>query len=82
VLDVKYKKSEDAPVSSRKLEPFAIYHNTEENWTLIAWCRLRNEFRNFRIDRIQSLVTSEISFEPHKITMEEFVQTQSEKYSQ
>jgi len=58
VLQVNYQKNKDAPVSSRALEPFAIYHNTAENWTLIAWCRLRKEFRNFRIDRIQSMKTS------------------------
>lgn len=24
-------------------------------WTVIAWCELRNDFRNFRLDRIQQL---------------------------
>ncbi|MDQ8021726.1 MAG: YafY family protein [Moraxellaceae bacterium] len=26
-------------------------------WTLVAWCELRNDFRSFRIDRIQALDT-------------------------
>jgi predicted DNA-binding transcriptional regulator YafY len=25
------------------------------NWYLVAWCRLRNDLRHFRVDRIQSL---------------------------
>jgi len=78
VLEIKYKKSDESPVSTRSLEPFAIYHNTEENWTLIAWCRLRKEFRNFRIDRIQDLKTSSTSFKPHALTLDEFVQKQRE----
>jgi len=24
-------------------------------WTLLAWCELRNDFRNFRVDRIACL---------------------------
>lgn len=81
VLNIEYKKDIHQERSIRALEPFAIYHNTEENWTLIAWCRLRKEFRNFRIDRIQSLHISSEKFEPHSITMEEFVQMQKEKHN-
>ena len=37
-------------VTNRLIEPFAILNS--ENWYLVAWCRLRNEFRFFRPDRI------------------------------
>lgn len=81
VLEIKYKKIDDAIISSRQIEPFAIYHNTEENWTLIAWCRMRDEFRNFRIDRIQELRTMDSSFQPHKLSLEEFVKSEQQKRS-
>ena len=40
--------------TSRTIEPYALY-NSKENWILIAWCRLRDSFREFRLDRINSL---------------------------
>ena len=32
------------------------------NWTLAAWCELRNEFRNFRLDRVQAFALLERQF--------------------
>ncbi|GLR15558.1 transcriptional regulator [Portibacter lacus] len=48
--------------SSREIEPQALYH-TQENWILIAWCRKRNAFREFRLDRIQKLVVLNQKFD-------------------
>ncbi len=80
VLKMEYLKENDTQCSKRKVEPFAIYHNTVEEWVLIAWCRLRKEFRNFRIDRIKRLDVLSEQFTPHKITMEEFVEFQRKKH--
>ncbi|MGB3465306.1 MAG: YafY family protein [Cyclobacteriaceae bacterium] len=55
----------------RTVEPFAIY-STQGNWLLIAYCRLRNEFRAFRIDHIRQLTMTDRSFEPHPMTLEEY----------
>lgn len=33
-------------------------------WTLCGWCELRNDFRNFRIDRVQGLSDTGVHFEP------------------
>lgn len=57
--------------SQRDIEPFALIH-TQENWILIAHCRLRNDFRSFRLDCIDKLVNTSISFEPHKLTLQEY----------
>ena len=46
--------NESASSSSRLVEPFALL-STQENWLLIAWCRLRNSFRYFRLDRINHI---------------------------
>ncbi len=81
LLKIEYKKGGEKKSSERYIEPFAIYHNTLENWVLIAWCRLRNEFRNFRIDRIQSLLKTNEKFKPHQITLEELIEIQLQKYS-
>ena len=56
--------------TNRSIEPFALL--SSENWYLIAWCRLRKEFRFFRLDRIEKIeITSEI-FEPHNMTLQEY----------
>lgn len=57
--------------SERKVEPFALIH-TQDNWILIAFCRLRNDFRAFRLDCIQKASILNECFEPHKITLPEY----------
>ncbi|GAK91813.1 transcriptional regulator [Nonlabens ulvanivorans] len=56
--------------SIRIIEPFAILNS--ENWYLVAFCRLRNEFRFFRPDRIQKLEILTENFEPHNMTLQEY----------
>lgn len=57
--------------SNRIIEPFALI-STTENWLLIAWCRLRKEFRYFRLDRITKMEILAEKFEPHKMTLQEY----------
>ncbi|SEW32653.1 helix-turn-helix transcriptional regulator [Chitinophaga arvensicola] len=63
--------NEDGKASSRIIEPFALL-STQENWLLVAWCQLRNDFRYFRLDRIQQLQLRSEKFTPHKMTLQEF----------
>jgi len=58
-------------VTSRIIEPFALL-STTENWLLIAWCRLRKEFRYFRLDRITRTNILTDKFEQHKMTLQEY----------
>lgn len=57
--------------TERLIEPFALV-STLENWLLIAWCRLRKEFRYFRLDRIQKLNLLAEKFAPHNMTLQEY----------
>ena len=82
VLQLAYLKENDAEPSYRDVEPFAIYHNTSEQWVLIAWCRLRKDFRSFRIDRIIRLHNTGDCFEPHEMTLDEYVEIQRKKHFQ
>lgn len=63
--------NEQGKTSSRTIEPFALI-STTENWLLVAWCRLRKDFRYFRLDRITRLEVLTEKFEPHKMTLQEF----------
>lgn len=62
--------NEQNKTSTRHIEPFALL--STENWLLIAYCRLRQEFRYFRLDRIKKLEVLPDKFEPHKMTLQEF----------
>lgn len=62
--------SKEGAITNRVIEPFAVVN--AENWYLIAWCRLRKEFRFFRPDRIQTMDVLDDEFEPHNLTLQEF----------
>ncbi|MBS0030834.1 helix-turn-helix transcriptional regulator [Chitinophaga sp. 22321] len=70
LIKVKYS-NERNKASDRILEPFALI-STNENWLLIAWCRLRKAFRYFRLDRITKLEILSENFHPHKMTLQEY----------
>jgi predicted DNA-binding transcriptional regulator YafY len=79
LTEIKYYSPETDQTTTREIEPFAIY-STQENWLLIAFCRLRKEFRAFRLDRIQQLNILNDTFELHKITLQEYFEICKEKY--
>jgi len=66
-----YYTNEQNKTTNRTAEPFALI-STNENWLLIAWCRLRKEFRFFRLDRITKMQVLTEKFEPHKMTLQEY----------
>ena len=55
VIDYTNNKQE---LTTRELEPIGIFYYSSA-WHLIAWCRLRNDYRDFRADRIRNLVNTE-----------------------
>ncbi|PXV63043.1 HTH domain-containing protein [Dysgonomonas alginatilytica] len=61
--------SEVDDTTKRIIEPLALY-STQENWILIAYCRLRKENRAFRLDRIQELEILPENFEPHNFSFQ------------
>ncbi len=69
LVKIEYINKENSP-SIRLIEPFAILNS--ENWYLVAFCRLRNEFRFFRPDRIQKIEVLTENFEPHNMTLQEY----------
>ena len=63
--------NEASKTTSRLIGPFALL-STQENWLLVAWCRLRTGFRFFRLDRIKKLHVLTEKFVPHKMTLQEY----------
>jgi len=48
-------------ISTRELEPLGLIF-WGNNWTLVAWCFLRDNYRTFRLDRINDLNLTENTF--------------------
>lgn len=49
-----YHKPYDSKPKDRKIEPAGVYfHNYY--WYVIAWCHLRQDYRDFRLDRIKNI---------------------------
>jgi predicted DNA-binding transcriptional regulator YafY len=62
LLTIEYDSRENE-LTTRKLEPMAlVYKNRKRN--LVAWCQLREDWRSFRLDRIDMVKLHKESFEP------------------
>ncbi|WP_406684074.1 YafY family transcriptional regulator [Seonamhaeicola sp. MEBiC1930] len=70
VLTIEYFSTKSNQ-TTRSIEPFAIY-SIHGDFLLIANCRLRNDFRHFRIDFIKKLVLENETFNPHNMTIKEY----------
>ncbi|MBC7893386.1 MAG: YafY family transcriptional regulator [Sphingobacteriaceae bacterium] len=54
----------------RDVEPIGLYLSRQ--WHVVAYCRMRQEFRNFRLDRIQHLTISEEVFAARPETLQQY----------
>lgn len=57
VLTIQYFANHNQQKTERNIEPVGIFY-LEGFWHLIAFCRLRNDYRDFRIDRITHIKTT------------------------
>jgi len=59
VIEIHYTSLEKNENTRRKIEPVGIYY-LGNHWYLIAFCQMRNDYRNFRTDKIKQLtITTE-----------------------
>lgn len=66
-------RDEQGADSERTVLPLGMYF-WGPSWTLAAYCELRRGFRNFRLDRVASLVVLDETFElKPPITLEDFI---------
>jgi predicted DNA-binding transcriptional regulator YafY len=73
VLTMEYY-SNNEQLSHREVEPIGIlYYNT--SWHLIAWCRIRQDYRDFRADRIKKLTCSHAKFDNRNLlSLQDYLQ--------
>ncbi len=60
VLRLRYRGAGKREATEREVEPLGVVFYGG-SWYLVAWCRLRQDLRHFRVDRMQHL---EVSAEP------------------
>lgn len=76
VVRIVYKDAGDSH-SARRVHPLVIWSLTD-GWMFSAWCTLRQDFRTFRFDRIQSLeVTEEIFSDDPETGLQTFLDRES-----
>lgn len=72
-IEIRYTTFEEERTNSRVVEPVGIYYAFEQ-WYMIGWCRLRKDYRNFRVERIQELKVLAENYQPDTHpTLKEFL---------
>ncbi len=71
VLKIKYHTIHSDTISERWVEPLALYF-IQDKWLLIAYCRLKNDIREFRLDRILQLSTTSQKFTDRHFSFEDY----------
>ena len=54
-VDLDYEAGPSGALTHRRIEPIGLFHYGA-HWHLIAWCRLREGYRDFRLDRVRGFV--------------------------
>ncbi len=70
VLEIKYTAA-NKEFTKRQVEPLGVYF-TNNIWVMIAYCRLRKDYRQFRTDRILNLIETQEFFPPQQFTLEDY----------
>src|SRR5687768_5692419 len=75
VLRMEYFSAKTTEHTQREVEPIGIVHYSGR-WHMIAWCRLRNGYRDFRIDTIKTLKNTGQIFDSRNLfTLQEYFQS-------
>jgi len=78
VLAICYSSIYANELTQRNIEPVGIFlQNT--HWYLIAYCRLRNDYRNFKVERIKQLHLTNDSFNTEHLPLAAYLQRTSKE---
>ena len=74
VLKIDYTALNSQHRTTRHIEPIGLFYYSW-HWHVIAWCRLREAYRDFRLDRIVSLSPQAEQFARHsRLTLQQYLQ--------
>ena len=76
VVKIEYTALSSNKHSSRYIEPIGLFYYSW-HWHLIGWCRLRETYRDFRLDRILTfLAQSEKFIRDNRLSFQEYLNEQ------
>ena len=70
VVRLLYSSADADEPTLRDVEPIGLYLN--QQWHVVAYCRLRQAFRNFRLDRIKHLTISQKTFTARPESLQQY----------
>jgi predicted DNA-binding transcriptional regulator YafY len=62
VINMEYYSNYKEETTQREVEPIGLFYYGQ-TWHFIGWCRLRKDYRDFRMDRIRKLVLKDERFD-------------------
>jgi predicted DNA-binding transcriptional regulator YafY len=78
-LKIKYQARDQEEVTERIIQPYAVYFSGAV-WSTIAFCELRQEVREFRLDRIKEFELQQTHFETDKtFRLEHYLKKRSKR---
>ena len=81
VIDIDYQGLGSDATIERSIEPIGLFHHSR-HWHLIGWCRLRNAYRDFRLDRISRFDVGSERFARHsRLTLKQYLEERPGKES-
>jgi predicted DNA-binding transcriptional regulator YafY len=79
VMAINYFANHSQENTTRNVEPIGIFYYGS-NWHLLAFCQLRNDYRDFRIDRISQIISTPLPFKKDHPSLKSFLkQMEQEK---
>lgn len=71
-VKLNYQAFEAETSSERTIEPVGIFHD-HNNWYVLGFCHLRNDYRQFRADRIEGIQKTDLAFTKEHQPLETFL---------
>lgn len=70
IASLQYLKRDDENPTTRLVEPMGVFYESN-NWHLLAYCHLRKDYRQFRLDRIKQICLTENTFTLEHLPMQQ-----------
>jgi predicted DNA-binding transcriptional regulator YafY len=78
VLQLDYFANHNQQKSTRDVEPVGIYY-LAENWYMVAFCRLRKDYRTFKFSSINTLRVTDAVFKQQHPSLKSFLSKESKE---
>jgi predicted DNA-binding transcriptional regulator YafY len=70
LVHIEYRSMSSQELTSRDIEPYFLFLSMDGFWNLCAYCRMRDDWRVFALDRVTSLIELGSSFMPREMNDE------------